>query len=499
MGEFGPNAALLIGQQTVQIDSGLGRNRRDDLELQAADGRLLGTSPHEIIADPRYALGSQLARRDIFLSHGHLDHIGALPEYYKLETQQVTLHGAPFTLALFEKGDKLASDRYRKNKLAAGNYDIAGFNVSTIAMPHSMPHNLGSLWRDGAGRPVIMMTSDFRSVREDDFGPLTAPFNRACFIELLREKPPVIMVDSTNADTPGHAGTEADVQAALYPVSDQKLGLLVVANYGRNIERLITCLDVAKATGRELFISGKAAENALAAALAAGLIRPSQAAKIRPLSELEGYLGARRREVMLYGTGVQGEDGAMLDRLARGDVLKLPKGEVRVNLQSGDGVICSARQLQDEQTYMFKALRGLGVVLYTREKAPELYLSGHAKREDLCDLFGLIREHTPRSKILAAHGDMRQLQACAKLAGECGLHVLQNADGSLPQNGALIQIRGHNVVFADQVEVMPHASYMGQLHRAIPRGSVKPGTLQPDLEKAGVGGRLVFPVGGRFR
>ena len=393
LGEIGLNMMLIeSGDDLIAVDCGL---MFPDDELPGID---------HVIPDFTYALARRSGFRAVVLTHGHEDHIGALP--YLLREAEVPVYGTPLTLAL-------VAERLREHGLAETadlrpirprqRFEAGPFSIEPIRVTHSIADGIGLAIDTPAG--TIVHTGDFKL----DPSPLDGePPDYRRFAELGEQGVLVLCSDSTNVERPGHTPSEMDVGQALGARFDAASGRIIVATFASHIHRIQQVLTLAARTGRRVALLGMSMQKNVTIAAALGYLRVPDGI-IVPLEEL-GELPARRQVIL--STGSQGEPNSALALMAAGE-------HKYVRVERGDLVIVSARVIPgNERTInrVVNALYRLGAEVLYEENA-FVHVSGHASQEDLKLMFNLTR---PRY-FIPVHGEYRHLLAHARLAESVGI------------------------------------------------------------------------------
>jgi len=393
LGEIGLNMMLIeSGEDLIAVDCGL---MFPDDELPGID---------YVIPDFSYALGRREAFRAVVLTHGHEDHIGALP--YLLRDLPVPVYGTPLTLAL-------VAERLREHGLAEtadlrvirprDRVTVGSLGVEAIRVTHSIVDGIGLAIDTPVG--TIVHTGDFKL----DPSPLDGePSDYRRFAELGEQGVMVLCSDSTNVDRPGHTRSEMDVGQALGARFDAATGRIIVATFASHIHRIQHVLTLAARTGRRVALLGMSMQRNVTIAAGLGYLRVPE----NVLVELEdlGELPADRQVIL--STGSQGEPHSALSLMATEE-------HKYVRIERGDLVIISARVIPgNERTIgrVVNALYRLGAeVLY--EDNAFVHVSGHASQEDLKEMLSLTR---PRY-FIPVHGEYRHLLGHARLAQSAGI------------------------------------------------------------------------------
>ncbi len=393
LGEIGLNMMLVeSGDDLIAIDCGL---MFPDDELPGID---------HVIPDFTYALARRAGFRAVVLTHGHEDHIGALP--YLLREAAVPVYGTPMTLAL-------VAERLREHGLAEAadlrtirarqRVEAGPFGIEAIRVTHSIVDGIGLAIDTPAG--TVVHTGDFKL----DPSPLDGELpDYRRFAELGEQGVLVLCSDSTNADRPGHTGSEVEVGQALATRFDGASGRIIVATFASHIHRVQQVLTLASRTGRRVALLGMSMQRNVTIAAELGYLRVPDGVLV-PLEELDD-LPAHRQVIL--STGSQGEPNSALALMAAAE-------HKYVHVERGDLAIISARVIPgNERTIsrVVNALYRLGAeVLY--EDNAFVHVSGHASQEDLKLMFNLTR---PRY-FIPVHGEYRHLLAHARLAESVGI------------------------------------------------------------------------------
>ena len=393
LGEIGLNMMLVeSGEDLMAIDCGL---MFPDDELPGID---------HVIPDFSYALGRRDAFRAVVLTHGHEDHIGALP--YLLRDLPVPVYGTPLTLAL-------VAERLREHGLAEtadlrvirprDRIAVGSLGVEAIRVTHSIVDGIGLAVETPIG--TIVHTGDFKL----DPSPLDGePPDYRRFAELGEQGVMVLCSDSTNVDRPGHTRSEMDVGQALGARFDAATGRIIVATFASHIHRIQHVLTLAARTGRRVALLGMSMQRNVTIAAELGYLRVPE----NVLTELEALAELPANRQVILSTGSQGEPHSALALMASSE-------HKYVRVERGDLVIISARVIPgNERTIgrVVNALYRLGAEVLCEDNA-FVHVSGHASQEDLKMMFNLTR---PRY-FIPVHGEYRHLLSHARLAESVGI------------------------------------------------------------------------------
>jgi ribonuclease J len=393
LGEIGLNMMLVeSGDDIVAIDCG----------LMFPDDLMLGID--YVIPDFSYLLPKREALKAVILTHGHEDHIGALP--YFLKEFSVPVYGTPLTLAF-------ASDRLREHGLLdtadlrpispREAFEAGPFRIEPIRVTHSIVDGIGLAIDTPVG--AIVHTGDFKL----DPSPIDGlPSDYQKFAELGERGVLVLCSDSTNAERPGHVRSETEVGAALAARFEKAQGRIVVATFASHIHRIQQVLNLAARFGRKAALLGMSMVGNVRIASELGhlAVPPGTLVPLDELAELPPY-----RQVIL-STGSQGEPNSALALMAAEE-------HRDVQVEEGDLFILSARIIPGNERVLGRVINQLlrlgAEVLW--EDVAFVHVSGHASQEDLKLMLNLTR---PRY-LIPVHGEYRHLLAHARLAESVGI------------------------------------------------------------------------------
>jgi len=394
LGEIGLNMMLVeFGDDVVAVDCGL--MFPDPDELPGID---------YVIPDFSYAVAKRDGFRAVLLTHGHEDHIGALP--YLLRTTRIPVYGTPLTLAL-------VAEKLREHNLLEtadlrpmkphDRIEAGPFRIEPIRVTHSIADGIGLAIDTPVG--TIVHTGDFKL----DPSPLdgeTPDYKR--FTELGEHGVLLLCSDSTNVGRPGHTRSELDVGVALRERFQRASGRIVVATFASHIHRIQQVLTLAAEHGRRVALLGMSMEKNVRVASELGYLRVP-ADLVMPLDDLVALPSGRQ---VILSTGSQGEPNSALSLLATGE-------HRAMQVQRGDLVIISARVIPGNERTIGRVINALlrrgADVLY--EDNAFVHVSGHASQEDLKLMLNLTR---PRY-FMPVHGEYRHLLGHARLAESVGL------------------------------------------------------------------------------
>ena len=355
----------------------------------------------------------------VVLTHGHEDHIGAVPYLLKLR-QDIPLIGSGLTLALVEA--KLKEHRIRPVLTVVKEdeeWDIGPFALEFVAVNHSIPDALAVAIRTPAG--LVLHTGDFKMDQLPLDGRIT---DLRAFARLGEEGVDLFLPDSTNADVPGFTPTERAIGPVIDQVISKTPGRVIVASFSSHVHRVQQVLDAAAANGRRVALLGRSMVRNMTIAADLGYLNV-------PDNVLIDYKKARDvpdNQIVYMSTGSQGEPMAVLSRMANLDHAIEP-GE-------GDTVILASSQIPGNENAIYRVIDGLtklGANVVHKSNA-RVHVSGHAAAGELLYCYNILK---PKN-VLPVHGEYRHLMANAKLAQDTGIAEERTILG---ENGAVVDLK----------------------------------------------------------
>lgn len=385
--------ALQYGESVIVVDTGL---MFPDETHHGVDF---------IVPDMTALIESGGKLEGVILSHGHDDHIGALPHLY--QKVRAPVYGTRLTLGmarqrLDEYRIGLADDALRI--VTPGDVVRCGpFTVEFIQVTHSIPDAVAMAIRTPVG--VVIHTADFKI----DQTPVDGrAFNLRRFSQYGEEGVLALLSDSTNAARPGYTPSESSVGPALEPLLRSSRGRVVLTTFASNIHRIQQVLTVAASMGKKIALTGRSMIGNVQIAREMGYMTVPQEAMI----EAKDLSKFPARDTVVLATGSQGEPMSALARIARDQ-------HSDVSIGAGDLVILSARRIPGNEVGIGRVVnqicrRGADVLL---DDTPGIHVSGHASREELKLMLGLTR---PKF-FVPIHGDFHHLSQHAGVAREMGM------------------------------------------------------------------------------
>ena len=352
----------------------------------------------------------------IVLTHGHEDHIGAIP--YLAADLGVPLYANRFTAGLI--AHKLAEEGLEKEvEIKVVDIDdsfrIGPFGIRLMPLAHSILEMSAAVIDTPYGR--IFHTGDWKL---DDHPILGTPSSAAALTAVGDEGVDVLVCDSTNAFNAEASGSEGGLHDGLEKAVGEAKGRVVVTTFASNAARLATLGAVAKATGRTLCVAGRSLDRILGVARSVGYLKDFPATV-----DFDEAMRLPRNKVMVVATGGQGEPRAALARMAA-DVHQ-------IKLEAGDTVVFSSKQIPGNEVAIGRIMNQLAAkdVLTVTEKQAHIHVSGHPGQPELAALYGWLRPKT----VLPVHGEIRHMHEQARFALEKGV-----PDALVQENGDLVRL-----------------------------------------------------------
>ncbi|MGI9017965.1 MAG: ribonuclease J [Euzebya sp.] len=368
----------------------------------------------------------------VVLTHGHEDHIGALP-FFLRDRPGMTVYSAKLTLGLLEaKLVEHPGAQVTMIQVEPGEKIKAGpFELEFVQVTHSIPDGMAVAVHTQHG--TILHTGDFRLDQTPIDGRVTDLPHLA---QLGDHGVDLLLCDSTNADVPGHVASEKTIGATLRNVFEQAHGRVVMTTFASHVHRVQQAIDAATAMGRKVCFVGRSMVRNMPIARELGYLRYDDS-DIIDISECDNFAPAR---ILVICTGSQGEPYAALSLMAAGQ-------HRHVKLVDGDTVVMASSQIPGNEHAISKAINGLirqgATVVHRREEG--VHVSGHAAAEELKFVHNIIR---PRA-VVPVHGEYRHLVAHAQLAVATGARpdqviVCSDGDRVVLRDGEVHRGEGFN-------------------------------------------------------
>ena len=418
LGDVGRNMAVLeINGRLLVIDCGVlfPEDAQPGVDLILPDFDMLRERLDDIAA--------------IILTHGHEDHIGAVPYLLRLKPD-IPLVGSQLTLAFIEA--KLREHRITPYTLAVTEGQVESFGPFTcefVAVNHSIPDALAVHVTTAAG--TVLHTGDFKMDQLPLDGRIT---DLRAFARLGEKGVDLFMVDSTNAEVPGFTVGEQEIGPVLEGIFARARQKIVVASFSSHVHRVQQVLDAAAMHGRKVAFVGRSMVRNMAIAADMGYLRVPE----NILVDVKKIDSLPDEQVVLMCTGSQGEPMAALGRIANRDH--------RVAVGPGDVVILASSLIPGNENAVFRVVNGLmalGAEVVPKGNA-KVHTSGHASAGELLYCYNIVR---PKN-VMPVHGEVRHLIANGRVAESTGIdperivlardgYVVDLADGKAQVVGAI--------------------------------------------------------------
>lgn len=407
LGEIGKNMTVFeYGDDIIVVDCGLAFPDEDMLGIDI------------VIPDMSYLELCSEKLRAFIITHGHEDHIGAIP--YAMDKFQVPVYGTKFTLALVdhklhEKGINNADLRC----IAAGDIiEIGCFRIEFIKVSHSIAGAVALAITTPVG--VIIHTGDFKV----DYTPIdNEPIDMGSFARYGTKGVLALMMDSTNAESAGITPSEAELGKTFEQVFNEAEGRIIVASFASNVYRIQQVIDIAAAHGRVVCFQGRSMVMIGKIAQELGYLHIPEGCEV-PLEKLKNYEDNR---VCILTTGSQGESMSGLFRMANANH--------KVIIGKGDTVVISASAIPGNEKSVGRVInqlfqRGANVVY---DRLADVHVSGHARQEELKLMLLTIKP----KYFIPVHGEARHLHHHAKLAERMGI---PESNIFIMENGRVLEL-----------------------------------------------------------
>ena len=393
LNEIGKNLTVYeFGKDIIVVDVGMGFPDDDMYGIDV------------VIPDISYLIKNQSRIRAIFLTHGHEDHIGAMP--YVMRSINAPIYATRMTMGLvrLKLEEHKLLDRVKMTTCEAGETIKAGrFSVEFIHANHSIADAVCFAIKSPVG--TVIHTGDFKI----DPTPIKGKMmDLARLGELGKEGVLALLCDSTNVERPGHTRSERAVGASFDAIFKGCEERIIVTTFASNVDRLQQVIDVAHRYGRKVAITGRSMENTMKVATELGYTDIPKGA----LVDINNIKSLPKNKICIITTGSQGETMSALSRMAFST-------HRQVDIQAGDLVIISASAIPGNENAVGNVVNELfrKSATVVNEREGELHVSGHACQEELKIIHALVR---PKF-FVPVHGEQRHLQVHARLAREMGM------------------------------------------------------------------------------
>jgi len=378
-----------------------------------------------VIPDITYLIKNKEKVSGIFLTHGHEDHIGALP--YVLKQLNVPVYGTKLTLGIVETKLKEHGLLSSTELVRVKPRDVIRLNsvsVEFIKTNHSIADSVAIAVHTPLG--VVLHTGDFKV----DYTPIDGePMDFARFAELGKKGVLAMMADSTNVEKSGYTNSEKIVGESLTRIFGKTKGRIIIATFASNIHRIQQIIDAASVYGRKVAVSGRSMENIMNVAIELGYIEVDKDTLVS-IDQINKY---NNDQVVIITTGSQGEPMSALSRMAASEHRK-------VNIVEGDTIIISATPIPGNEKLVSKVInqlfkKGAEVIYGSQEN---IHVSGHACEEELKLMQTLVK---PKN-FIPVHGEYRHLKQHGELAIKLGL---DSKNVVIPDVGDVIEVTRNGI------------------------------------------------------
>lgn len=355
----------------------------------------------------------------LVITHGHEDHIGAIPWLLKLRPD-IPILGSKFTLALIAA--KCSEHRQRPKLIEVNedsNVDRGPFNLRFWNVNHSIPDCLGIAIKTGAG--LVIHTGDIKLDQTPTGGK---PTDLPALSRFGDEGVDIMLCDSTNATAPGFSGSERDVAPTLKRLISDAKQRVIVASFASNVYRVQAAVDAAVAAGRKVALNGRSMIRNMEIAERLGYLKAPRGTFI----SIDDAAKLAPHKVVLITTGTQGEPMAALSRMAR-------REHRQITVRDGDLIILSSSLVPGNEEAVFgviNMLSQIGATVVTSKDA-NVHTSGHGYSGELLFLWNAARPHNA----MPVHGEWRHLRANKELAISTGVPEERTV---LAQNGVVVDL-----------------------------------------------------------
>ena len=420
LGEIGKNmTAFEYGSDIIVVDCGMGF---PDEDMYGVD---------VVLPDITYLRNNAARIRGLILTHGHEDHIGAVP--YVLRELDIPIYTTPLTAALvelkLEEHDLLYNSQIFTKK-AGSIFRLGNFTIEFIHVNHSIPDSVALAITTPLG--TVIHTGDFKI----DVTPISGGMMDLVRLgELGNQGVLALLSDSTNVERPGHSESERKVGVGfdqLFLGCDKRI---IITTFASNVHRLQQIIDVAVKYGRKVAVTGRSMENVLRVSMVLGYMNIPEGV----LTDLDHINKLPRNKVVILSTGSQGEAMSALYRMAFSEHKQIQVGPE-------DRIIISASAIPGNENMISRVIDELfhkgAEVIYQRNTA--LHVSGHACQEEQKMLLALVKP----KYFIPVHGEYRMLMKHAEIGRMMGV---QPKNIVIPENGRVIEITKKSITAGDSV------------------------------------------------
>ena len=420
LGEIGKNMTVIeFGNDLLLIDCGMGFPDEDMYGIDV------------VLPDITYLRNNASRIRGLIITHGHEDHIGAVP--YVLKELDIPIYTTPLTAALIElklEEHDLLYNTQIFTKKAGSVFRIGCFSIEFIRVNHSIPDAVALAIKTPVG--TIVHTGDFKI----DLTPISGGMiDLVRFGELGNEGVLALMSDSTNVETPGHSASERKVGESFDKLFQNCDKRIIITTFASNVHRLQQIINVAAKYHRKVAVTGRSMENVLRTAMVLGYMEVPDGV----LVDLEQIKAQPKNRSVIISTGSQGEAMSALYRMAFAE-------HKQIQIDSGDRVIISASAIPGNENMISRVIDELfhkgAEVIYDRHT--DLHVSGHACQEEQKMILALVKP----KYFIPVHGEHRMLVKHAELGRMMGVAPKNIV---IAENGKVIEFTKKGVLCEESV------------------------------------------------
>ena len=387
-----------------------------------------------IVPDFSYLEENREKVSGLILTHGHEDHIGAVP--YLLKKVPCAVYGTRLTLGIVEgKLDEFDIPSDCLNEVSAGEVvEFRNFEVEFIHVNHSMPDSAALAIRTPCG--TVVMTGDFKI----DHTPIgTTPIDLPRFADLGREGVHLLMADSTNVERPGFTPSDSTLTHSFDRIFAETSKRIIFSTFASNVHRIQQILNASEKWNRKVAVTGRSMQNVISAAYQLGYLNIPDGVMI-DISDTKRF---RSKELTILTTGTQGEPMSALHRMAFGL-------HGQIELGQDDLVILSASCIPGNERFVNRIINELyrRKVTVITDRTDDVHVSGHACREELKLMHSLLCA----DNFIPVHGEYRHLAQHAQLAKDLGMtssHIL------IPEIGRVVVMDKKGIHAGESIEMYP--------------------------------------------
>ena len=415
LGEIGKNMTVLeFGNDLIVVDCGMGFPDEDMYGIDV------------VLPDITYLRNNASRIRAMIITHGHEDHIGAVP--FVLRELDVPIYTTPLTAALIElklEEHDLLYNTQIFTKKAGSVFRVGCFNIEFIRVNHSIPDAVALAIRTPVG--TVVHTGDFKI----DITPISGGMTDLVrFGELGNEGVLALLSDSTNVETPGYSASERKVGESFDKLFQGCEKRIIITTFASNVHRLQQIINVAAKYGRKVAVTGRSMENVLRTAMVLGYMDVPE----NVLVDLDEMQGLPKKRSVIISTGSQGEAMSALYRMAFSE-------HRQIQIDSEDRVIISASAIPGNENTISRVIDELfhkgAEVIYDRHT--DLHVSGHACQEEQKMILAL----TKPKFFIPLHGEHRMLVKHAELGRMMGVNPKNIV---IAENGSVIEFTKKGVL-----------------------------------------------------